>query len=336
MQPYNDQFFEGNSGWARSAAHEIAPMVIEMIQPGSMIDVGCGAGTWLSVFGKFGVKDLWGVDGDYVERKRLEIPAERFISHDLTQPFEFDRQFDLVVSLEVAEHLPEASADSFVRTLTQLGPVILFSAAIPGQGGVHHINEQWQDYWARIFQAHGYEPIDWLRKRIWSNERVEWYYAQNMLMYARPEYIESHPKLKAERELTAVDQLRLVHPVQYLETMTWTSNICQAIEELSAHVPLESSFIMVDEAQLEGTVTAGRRPIPFPEADGFYGGPPEDDETALAEFQRLQAAGAEYMVFAWPAFWWLEHYPSLECELRTRHACVLENERLMVFRLKSQ
>jgi SAM-dependent methyltransferase len=333
MQPYNDQFFEGNSGWARSAAHEIAPLVIDMIKPQSLIDVGCGAGTWLSVFGKFGVQDLWGVDGDYVQRERLEIPAERFISHDLTQPFKLDRQFDLVVSLEVAEHLPEAGAQSFVQSLTKLGPVILFSAAIPGQGGVHHINEQWQDYWAAIFRAQGYEPIDWLRKRIWRNERVEWYYAQNMLMYARPEYIESHPRLKIEQELTSTDQLRIVHPVQYIETMTWTSNICQSIEDLARLIPFDRSLIMVDEAQLEGTVTAGRRAIPFPEAEGYYGGPPDDDDSALAEFKRLRAAGAEFIVFAWPAFWWLEHYPALHRELRTNHPCILENERLIVFEL---
>lgn len=93
-------------------------------------------GTWLSVFREKGVKDIVGIDGDYVDQNMLHIPEGAFIALDLTQPIKLNREFDLVVSLEVAEHLPIECAETFVETLTSLGAVILFSAAIPFQGAI--------------------------------------------------------------------------------------------------------------------------------------------------------------------------------------------------------
>src|SRR5438876_1062943 len=104
--PYIVNFFtELHEGSYRSA-REIIPIVLELVQPRSVIDVGCGAGTWLSVCKEFGIEEIFGVDGDYVSEKILKIPKERFLSFDLKRPFHLGRQFDLVLSLEVAEHLP--------------------------------------------------------------------------------------------------------------------------------------------------------------------------------------------------------------------------------------
>ncbi len=152
-----------------------------------MIDVGCGQGTWLSVFAEYGATDVNGIDGDYVDRDRLEIPADRFHGQDLSRPLAVERTFDLAVSLEVAEHLPEVACDGFVESLTRLAPVVLFSAAAPYQGGQNHVNEQWPEYWAERFARHGYLPVDCLRRRVWANPDVEWWYAQNALLFvARP------------------------------------------------------------------------------------------------------------------------------------------------------
>lgn len=146
MQLYNEGFFQYLQEGSKRSAEQIVPILLELIQPQSVIDVGCGTGTWLSVFCEHGIEDIWGVDGDYVQEEALEIPKDRFLSHDLTKPLALDRKFDLAISLEVAEHLPCDSAEAFVDSLTQLAPVILFSAAIPFQGGVGHVNEQWQEY----------------------------------------------------------------------------------------------------------------------------------------------------------------------------------------------
>ena len=114
----------------------------------------------------------------------LEIPTDRFLALNLSQPLPIKQQFDLVVSLEVAEHLPCECAKVFVESLVKLGPVILFSAAVPFQGGTNHVNEQWPEYWAKLFQEQGYVAIDCIRNKIWQNDRVKWYYAQNILVFA--------------------------------------------------------------------------------------------------------------------------------------------------------
>ncbi len=89
----------------------------------------------------------------------------------------------------------------------------------------------------------------------------------------------------------------------------------------------------MDEENIRGGLP-GLRAIPFLEKNGQYWGPPADDETAVREFERLRQAGASYIAFAWPAFWWLEHYADFARHLRSRFRCVVENQRLVVFDLR--
>ena len=147
MPLYSGEFYQHIRQGSHRSAEEIVPLIMTSWQPRSVIDVGCGLGAWLRVFKQHGVEDVFGVDGSYVDTKTLEIPVERFAAVDLAKPFHLDRQFDLVMSLEVAEHIPGACAEIFIESVTRLGPVVLFSAAIPFQGGTHHVNEQWPDYW---------------------------------------------------------------------------------------------------------------------------------------------------------------------------------------------
>lgn len=210
--PYTENFYEMLTQGSRRSAREIVPLVLEFIQPKSVVDVGCGLGSWLSVFKDLGIGECLGIDGDYVNTDRLEISREEFQPFDLDTSLKLDRTFDLVVSLEVAEHLPPESARTFIASLTDLGSVVLFSAAIPLQGGTNHVNEQWPGYWAQLFQERGYLAIDCLRKKIWNNENVEPWYAQNILVFVRRNCIEHYPLLERELKQTNMSELAMVHP----------------------------------------------------------------------------------------------------------------------------
>ena len=168
-----------------TAPREVVPMVMQMVKPKSVLDVGCGTGTWLKVFEEQGVQDYMGVDGSYLDKNMLKIPIGNFMVSDLRQSFFLLRKFDLVVSLEVAEHLEEKYADQFVQTLVTHGDIILFSAAIPGQGGQNHFNEQWPEYWEKKFGRHGFFFHDCIRPFIWKNERVDWWYRQNIFLVTK-------------------------------------------------------------------------------------------------------------------------------------------------------
>jgi SAM-dependent methyltransferase len=225
MELYTDEFFDREREGAWRSARIVVPLVRDLVEPRSVVDVGCGRGTWLAVFRDYGIQDVLGIDGEYVRRSKLEIPEELFLPLDLRQSFRLNRCFDLVVSLEVAEHLPKESAEGFVDSLVKLGPVILFSAAIPFQGGAGHLNEQWPDYWAALFRCHQYVPIDCLRRRIWQNDDVQPWYAQNTLLFVDSPHLGHQSTLKREYELADESQLSVVHPKLYLEMIDWALRI---------------------------------------------------------------------------------------------------------------
>jgi SAM-dependent methyltransferase len=182
---FDAHFFEHVVRDSRESAQIIVSLVCKLLEPASVLDVGCAMGTWLDEWGKAGVSDVLGIDGDYIDRTGLLIPAEKFTPLDLEQPFSLGRTFDLVQALEVAAHLDEAHADAFVESLTKHGETILFSSAIPGQGGDHHVNEQWPSYWAEKFARAGYTLYDIIRPQIWADRRIMWWYRQDILLFAR-------------------------------------------------------------------------------------------------------------------------------------------------------
>jgi hypothetical protein len=286
------------------------------------------------MFRESGIADIVGVDGHWVDREMLEVPQEKFLSFDLKKPFRMDREFDLVVSLEVGEHLPKECAEIFVDSLTRLGPIVLFSAAIPFQGGTNHVNEQWPDYWVRYFQDYNYQAIDCIRKNIWDNKNVEWWYAQNILVFVKSDCLQNYPLLNREFESTTISPLSVVHPRNYLRVMIWRDQVNLATQELATLIPLGEVFILVDEEQFGNEISSGRQAIPFLEREGKYWGPPPDDMTAIHELERLRKSGANFIVFGWPAFWWLDHYTEMHHYLQSNFRCVLKNDRLEAFDLR--
>ena len=187
-----------------NAAEQVLPILFSVFQPKSIVDVGCGLGNWIAIAKKMNVDDVIGVDGSYVNRLLLKIDSREFVEQDLTKPFDLNRKFDLAICLEVAEHLPENSADGLVESLAKHADVIVFSAAIPGQGGQNHINEQWPDYWQVLFEKYDFEMIDFFRPKIWNNAKIERWYRQNMFLVVKKGHNLSHQGSK--------EVLSLVHP----------------------------------------------------------------------------------------------------------------------------
>jgi SAM-dependent methyltransferase len=219
---YNANFFR-ELEQTRSSAREILPTVLELLTPASVIDIGCGTGHWLAAAAEFGISDVLGVDGEWALKAKLEIPREKFLVHDLSTPLNINRKFDLALALEVAEHLPASQAPDFVQTLCKLSDKVLFSGAIPGQGGRHHVNEQWPAYWADRFADCGFDCHDVLRPRIWENPRVLWYYAQNCLIFARPGLVAG---------AATKQPLPLVHPELWLAQVERLNSPGKLLERL--------------------------------------------------------------------------------------------------------
>lgn len=225
------------SGSLRSAK-VVVPLVLRALSPVSVLDVGCGAGAWLSEYKNHGITDYLGVDGDYVPASSLLIPADHFESQDVMLKFDLGRRFSIVQCLEVGEHLQTDFSRALVQNLTMHGDMILFSAATPGQGGENHINEQTHQFWRMLFAEHGYKPFDLFRPMIKGNRSVESWYRHNIVLYIAETAI---PKLPLTVLYSGIpdgqaipDLVSLVHKIQ-ARVLSLLPNWCVSKLALTKH-----------------------------------------------------------------------------------------------------
>ena len=206
---YDEAFFAEQVEQSLQSARAVARLIYRLFAPQSVVDVGCGLGAWLRAFGEMGIDQMCGIDGDYVNRQNLLIPPAKFISQDLSRPFEIPGRYDLAMSLEVAEHLSGKAGTRLVQALSQAAPLVMFSAAVPRQGGSHHINEQWPAYWRSLFASEGFRLFDPIRPLIRDDRSVRWWYRQNLLLFASPDGISAHQQLG--REVVKGEEMEWVH-----------------------------------------------------------------------------------------------------------------------------
>jgi SAM-dependent methyltransferase len=204
---YGRRFFNRQSARSETSARAVIPVVVEILgtAPHSVLDVGCGVGTWLAVWQEQqGVSEILGVDGHYVQPSQLRIPARCFKPWNLSNPLEIGTTFDLVQSLEVAEHLQPHAAVTMVESLIRHGNVILFSAAVPGQSGKGHVNERRASYWVECFASYSYQVFDIVRWRIWDRSEIGIDYRQNLMIFASQEGVERVENRTVDRSLDVV------------------------------------------------------------------------------------------------------------------------------------
>jgi SAM-dependent methyltransferase len=190
---YDILFYEYIRHGSVRSANALLPHVIGVLGTDSVLDVGCGAGAWLAVHHDFGIADYIGVDGNYVDGSMLLIDAAKFLPRDITAPFDLGRQFDLVQCLEVGEHIPTASSAMLVDNIVRHGKRVLFSSAVPGQGGEQHINEQPYAFWRRLFAERGFRLFDFIRPRIQEDDKIEPWYRYNVLFFCHEDAIGQLP-----------------------------------------------------------------------------------------------------------------------------------------------
>ena len=207
---YSDNFHHAHYRNSISSAKEIIPLFLDFFKPKSVLDVGCGLGTWLTVFEEHGC-EIFGIDGDYVKSQDLVIDKEKFKPYDLNKSFDLNEKFDLTISLEVAEHIFPKNAEKFINSICLHSDIVLFSAAVIGQEGTLHYNEQNNEYWIELFSKNGYECVDFLRHKIWNNTKISWWYRQNILIFIKKSEISNsrYELLVNERNIC---QNTYIHP----------------------------------------------------------------------------------------------------------------------------
>jgi SAM-dependent methyltransferase len=185
---YDSEFFDFVDASARRSARRFVEVVEQSVftadRVATVIDVGCGRGVWAAEWRRRGATGVLGIDGDYVPRDTLLIPRECFLAADLSKPFDVHARFELVQCLEVAEHIAPEAATTLIDGLVRHGDVVVFSAAVPGQGGEHHVNERAYGYWRDLFRLRDYQMYDAIRPLLRNEFDVKPWYRYNAFVYA--------------------------------------------------------------------------------------------------------------------------------------------------------
>ncbi|MEB2778311.1 hypothetical protein SYJ56_23575 [Algoriphagus sp. D3-2-R+10] len=220
---YNESFYKSRNSNTKDSAIQVLSLLFKYISPKSMVDFGCGVGTWIKTGQELGVNKILGLEGNWLDTDHLVISLEEFKNANLASEINLDTPFDLAISLEVAEHIDEKFSEIFIDNLTKASEIVLFSAAIPGQRGSGHVNEQWPEYWIEKFNSRNYVALDIIRPFIWSEPKIKSWYKQNTILFMHKDRVSDYsalvPFLDESRNIWSivhpdvfVRQIQISHP----------------------------------------------------------------------------------------------------------------------------
>ena len=250
---YNNSFYKSRDSNTKDSANKILNLLFTYYQPSSMVDFGCGVGTWLKTGEELGVSEILGLEGNWLDVNHLVIREKNFLHKNLTSIIDLPKKYDLAISLEVAEHIEENFSNIFIDNLTQASEIILFSAAIPGQRGSGHVNEQWPEYWIEKFKTKGYLPVDLIRPYIWQDSTVKSWYKQNTLLFIHQNKLTDFPQLAP-----FLDEKRtmwsIVHPNTFLRQIEISHPKYSGFKKVLTSLPIAAfnSFKSLIKKTLKG------------------------------------------------------------------------------------
>ena len=215
MIKYDDRFYGDNSTRLESS-REILKFIFEILNPKSILDVGCGRGAWLKSSRELGAKTLYGFDGEWNDGKEIDNEII-FKSIDLNKNFNVDKKFDLTLCLEVAEHLEKNSSEIIISSLTKSSNAILFSSAFKHQGGIGHLNENLHSFWAKLFFKYDFLPYDIIRPQFWNNKKISYWYRQNSFLYIKKNSTEFDKLSKNYKHLQNFELMDSIHPEMFFK-----------------------------------------------------------------------------------------------------------------------
>jgi SAM-dependent methyltransferase len=215
---YGEDFYFSQIKGSYKSAIFFVRTLLSIYKPKSVVDLGCGRGAWLKAFIENGAEKVVGIDGSWNSQANMIDPKIEFYQADLNQRIEktHDIKYDLSISLEVAEHLDESSANIFIKSLTNFSDLVMFGSAFTAQGGTNHINEQPHTYWAKIFMSYNYLPYDIFRPVLWGNNEIEFWYQQNTFLYIRKDSSIANIFAKAGHfPIKNINFMDCIHPSLY-------------------------------------------------------------------------------------------------------------------------
>jgi len=231
---YDERFYKLNSKTVY-ASNSIIGFLFEIFNHKSVVDIGCGRGAWLVAAKNAGSELLHGIDGPWNSQSDMLDQSIHFEQADLGSDVNLPlaQKYDFCISVEVAEHLAPSHAKKFVSSLCAASDVVLFSAAFEGQGGTGHINENRHSYWANLFVQNGFYPFDIIRPRFWGDEKIDFWYKQNMFIYIREKSSAySHAREQGFIPIDALAFMDAIHPELYKIKCDQTLSLGQIMKRL--------------------------------------------------------------------------------------------------------